>query len=101
MKGIGIKFRRQHEKYLYKIMTEKDRKKLKERKIPLKELMIRTQLKKSIDEYKSEGPHVTIAKKMKSLDMPVKIGMLMQYYISEPEASQKTKTGKKSYQIRI
>ena len=75
-------------------------KKLKERKITLNELMIRTQLKKSIDEYKSEGPHVTIAKKMKSLDMPVKIGMLMQYYISEPEASQKTKTGKTKGPIR-
>ena len=75
-------------------------KKLKERKIPLKELMIRTQLKKSIDEYRSVGPHVTIAKKMKSLDMPVKIGMLMQYYISEPESSQKTKTGKTKGPIR-
>ena len=75
-------------------------KQLKERKISLKELMIRTQLKKPIDEYKSEGPHVTIAKKMKSLDMPVKIGMLMQYYISEPESHQKTKTGKTKGPIR-
>ncbi|MBS3079413.1 ribonuclease H-like domain-containing protein [Candidatus Pacearchaeota archaeon] len=75
-------------------------KKLKERKIELKELMIRTQLKKPIEEYKSESPHVTIAKKMKELGIPVDIGMLIQYYISEPEANQKTKTGKTKGLIR-
>jgi len=75
-------------------------KKLKERKIELKEIMIRTQLKKSIDEYKSEGPHVTIAKKMKELGLPIKIGTLMEYFISEPESHQKTKTGKSKGPIR-
>ena len=75
-------------------------KKLKERKIPLTELMIRTQLKKPIDEYKSESPHVTIAKRMKELGMPVNIGMLMEYFIAEPESHQKTKTGKNKSLIR-
>ncbi len=75
-------------------------KKLKERKIDKKELMIRTQLKKSIDEYKAEGPHVTIAKKMKELNIPVNIGMIMEYFIAEPEQSQKTKTGKTKGLIR-
>jgi len=75
-------------------------KKLKERKIPQKELIIRTQLKKPIEEYKSEGPHVTIAKRMKELNLPVSIGMLMQYYIAEPESHQKTKTGKTKGPIR-
>jgi len=49
------------------------------------------------EEYKSESPHVTIAKKMKELGLPVDIGMLMQYYIAEPESHQKTKTGKKYF----
>ncbi|MCX6748638.1 MAG: DNA-directed DNA polymerase, partial [Candidatus Pacearchaeota archaeon] len=69
-------------------------KQIKERKIELKEILIRTQLKKPIEEYKSENPHVTIAKRMKQKGMPVDIGMLMQYYIAEPESHQKTKTGK-------
>jgi DNA polymerase elongation subunit (family B) len=75
-------------------------KKLKNREINLKELIIKTQLKKSIEEYKSEGPHVAIAKKMKEKNMPVDIGMLIQYYISEPEKHQKTKTGKTKALIR-
>jgi DNA polymerase I len=72
----------------------------KEREIELKEILIRTQLKKPIEEYKSESPHVAIAKKMKLLNMPVNIGMLMQYYIAEPENNQKTKTGKNKSLIR-
>ncbi len=75
-------------------------KKIKERKIKQKEILIRTQLKKPIEEYKSESPHVTIAKKMKEKNIPVDIGMLIEYYISEPEPSQKTKTGKTKALIR-
>ena len=69
-------------------------KKIKNREIELKQLIIKTQLKKPIEEYKSEGPHVAIAKKMKASGMPVDIGMLIEYYISEPE------TGKKRTLIR-
>ncbi|MBD3253041.1 hypothetical protein GF386_04880 [Candidatus Pacearchaeota archaeon] len=58
-------------------------KKLKSRKIPLKELVIKTQLKKPIEQYKAISPHVTIAKKMKEKNMPINIGMLIQFYISE------------------
>ncbi|MEN9626577.1 MAG: hypothetical protein RL557_905 [archaeon] len=58
-------------------------KKIKERKVDLSSLVIRTQLKKSIEEYKSINPHVTIAKKMRELGMPVTIGMLIEYYIAE------------------
>ncbi len=60
-------------------------KKIKERKIPLNQLLIRTQLKKPIEEYKSIPPHVLIAKKMKEMNMPVDIGMLIEYYIAESE----------------
>jgi DNA polymerase elongation subunit (family B) len=75
-------------------------KQIKERKVELKDLIIKTQLKKPIEEYKSESPHVTIAKKMREKGMPVDIGMLMQYYIAEPESHQKTKTGKTKGPIR-
>ncbi len=60
--------------------------KLKEREIPLKQLIIKTQLKKPIDEYKSINPHVVIAKKMKQKNIPVSIGTLIEYYIAEPDS---------------
>ena len=69
-------------------------KKIKNRDVPLEQLIIRTQLKKPIEEYKSEGPHVTIAKRMQKNNLPVNIGMLIQYYISESE------TGKKNSLVR-
>ncbi len=62
---------------------EKIIKQIKNRKIPLQQLIIRTQLKKPIDEYKSIPPHVEIAKKMQKLELPVDIGMLIEYYIAE------------------
>jgi len=61
-------------------------KKIKNREIELKDLIIKTQLKKPIEEYKSEGPHVAIAKKMREKEIPVDIGMLIEYYISEGES---------------
>jgi len=64
-------------------------KKIKTKKIELKQLIIKTQLKKPIEEYKAISPHVTIAKKMKEQGMPVDIGMLIEYYIAEPENGKK------------
>lgn len=75
-------------------------KQIKNREIKLKEILIRTQLKKPIEEYKSINPHVTIAKKMQALEMPIDIGMLIEYYIAEPENHQKTKTGKTKALVR-
>ncbi|MFH0831557.1 MAG: DNA-directed DNA polymerase [archaeon] len=57
--------------------------KIRKRAAEKEKLMIRTQLKKEISEYVSEGPHVAIAKKMVALGMPVDAGMLIEYYISE------------------
>jgi len=73
---------------------------IKNREIDKKEIFIRTQLKKPVEEYKSVSPHVTIAKRMKELELPVDIGMLIEYYISEPETHQKTKTGKTKALVR-
>lgn len=56
---------------------------IKKRKIGKEKLMIRTQLKKSIEEYLSEGPHVAIAKRMIAKGMPVDAGMLIEFYIAE------------------
>jgi len=57
--------------------------KIKNREIEKSKLIIRTQLKKPLSEYLSEGPHVTIARKMQQQDMPVDVGMLISYFIAE------------------
>jgi len=56
---------------------------IKKRKIDLDKLIIKTQLKKSIEEYKAVSPHVVIARRMREKGMPVNIGMLIEYYIAE------------------
>ncbi len=57
--------------------------KIRKRAVEKGKLVIRTQLKKELAEYVSEGPHVTIAKKMIAQGMPVDAGMLIEYYIAE------------------
>jgi DNA polymerase, archaea type len=64
--------------YIKKIINQ-----IKNREVPLEKLTIKTQLKKPIEEYKSIPPHVIIAKKMKAQNIPVNIGMLIEYYIAE------------------
>jgi DNA polymerase I/DNA polymerase-2 len=64
-------------------------KKIKEREIEKKELIIRTQLKKPISEYKTESPHVSIAKKMVEAGLPVDVGMLIEFYIAESKGNRK------------
>jgi DNA polymerase I/DNA polymerase-2 len=56
---------------------------LKERKIEREKIVIRTQLKKPISEYKSITPHVIAAQKMKEAGHPVDIGMPLVYFIAE------------------
>ena len=60
-------------------------KKIKERKFPKEELIIKTQLKKSLSEYKAISPHVIAAKKMKENGTLASNGNLVEYYISETE----------------
>jgi len=62
---------------------------LKERKVSREEIMIKTQLKKPISEYKSITPHVIAAQKMKEQGMPIDIGMVLQYFIAETRESKK------------
>ena len=58
-------------------------KKLKNREVELDKLIIKTGLKRPVNDYKSMGPHVLIAKRMEKLGMPVNVGMLVEYFIAE------------------
>ena len=64
-------------------------KKIKTRKIDRKDLIIKTQLKKPISEYKAISPHVVAARRMQELGIPVSQGNLIEYYISEIEGKGK------------
>jgi len=64
--------------YIKKIVKE-----VNTRKVDLKELIIRTQLKKPISEYRTISPHVIAAQKMQEKEMPIDPGTLIEYYIAE------------------
>lgn len=64
-------------------------KQIKSRKIKREELIIRTQLKKPLSEYKAISPHVIAAKKMISLGLPIDPGSLIEFYISESHEGKK------------
>jgi len=57
--------------------------KLKSRDVYMEDLMIKTQLRRDISDYVSEGPHVVAAKKMEEKGIPVSVGMVVEYYIGE------------------
>ncbi len=64
-------------------------KKIKERKITQKDILIKTQLKKPISEYKAITPHVIAAKKMQEQKIPVDMGNIIKYYIAETQGKKK------------
>ncbi|MCA9487938.1 MAG: ribonuclease H-like domain-containing protein [Nanoarchaeota archaeon] len=64
-------------------------KKIKNREVKLEELIIKTQLKKPLSEYKAISPHVVAAKKMREQEIPVTQGGLIEYYIAESESKSK------------
>jgi len=64
-------------------------KKIKKREINKEDLIIRTQLKKPLDEYKSISPHVIAARKMQEQEIPISQGNLVSYYIAETESKKK------------
>jgi DNA polymerase elongation subunit (family B) len=57
--------------------------KLKKREVDIEKLMIRTQLRRPLNEYVTEGPHVIAAKKMEAKNVPVSPGMLIEYFVGE------------------
>ena len=56
---------------------------LRSKKIEIKELTIRTQIRKDISSYENVGPHVKVAERMKELGMPVGVGTTIEYIITE------------------
>ncbi|VVB84074.1 DNA polymerase [uncultured archaeon] len=66
-------------------------KEVRERKIDLKKMTIRTQLTKPLDEYKAITPHVIAAKRMAEKEIPVDAGGLIEYYIAEAKQENKSK----------
>ncbi|NIM47137.1 MAG: hypothetical protein GTN40_03195 [Candidatus Aenigmarchaeota archaeon] len=62
-------------------------KKLKQRKIPLKDLVIIEQLTKPLSEYKAIGPHVVAARKIKERGRPVGEGMPIMFVITKGKGS--------------
>lgn len=64
-------------------------KKIKNRYVDKEELIIRTQLKKPLSEYKAISPHVIAARKMKEMEIPISEGNLISYYIAETKDKKK------------
>jgi len=64
-------------------------KKIKNREIKKEDIMIKTQLKKPIEEYKAITPHVIAAKKMIEAESPVTEGGIIEYYIAETKTKSK------------
>jgi DNA polymerase I/DNA polymerase-2 len=62
-------------------------KKLKEKKIPLKDLIIIEQLTKPLSEYKVIGPHVVAAMKIKERGRPLGEGMPIMFIITKGKGS--------------
>lgn len=52
-------------------------------KVDLEELVIHTQLKKPIEEYKSEGPHVAAARRLRREGKEVEPGMTITYIVEK------------------
>ena len=64
-------------------------KKIKNREINKSELIIRSQLRKPLSEYKAISPHVVAAKKMIEQEIPVSQGNLIEYFIAETRENHK------------
>jgi len=62
---------------------------LKERKIDKEDIMIKTQLKKPLQEYKAITPHVIAAEKIKEKGEPIDVGMLIKFFIAETREKKK------------
>jgi len=56
---------------------------IRDKKIPMNELIIQTQLRKSIEEYEQRGPHVAVAEKMLEKGMIVGAGSTIRFIICE------------------
>ncbi len=69
--------------------TQEVIKKINAREVPMEDLIIRTQLKKPLSDYKAVSPHVIAARKMIEAHIPTSAGNLIEYYIAEPKEKSK------------
>jgi len=56
---------------------------IKDKKVDINNMIIQTQLKKSIESYQVEGPHVFVAKKMIEQGIDVDVGSVIRYVVAE------------------
>lgn len=64
-------------------------KKIKTRKVSKEDLIIKTQLKKPLSEYKATTPHVIAARRMIQKKLPIDAGTLIKYYIADLKQKKK------------
>jgi DNA polymerase elongation subunit (family B) len=62
---------------------------LKNRSVSPGDLIIKTKLRRPLGEYKSKGPHVIAAEKMKAKGKNVTTGMIVEYYIGQVSSKAK------------
>ncbi|MBS3814970.1 MAG: DNA polymerase [Hadesarchaea archaeon] len=62
-------------------------KSIKKGEVDLEDLIIHTQLKKSLEEYKSRGPHVAAAERLKEAGEEVEPGMTITYIVERGSGS--------------
>lgn len=61
--------------------------KIRKRQVSIQDITMRTQLGKSLDEYKVMGPHIEVAKRLRSEGHDVHEGMVISYIISKGSGS--------------
>ncbi len=82
------------EKLLEIVLKENDTKKaleyvkgvvadLKDKKVPIEQVIIHTQLQKEILDYSSKGPHVAVAQRLKNLGRNVAPGTMIKYVVTQ------------------
>ena len=82
------------EKLLEIVLKENDTKKaleyvkgivadLKNKKVPIEQVIIHTQLQKEILDYSSKGPHVAVAQRLKNLGRDVAPGTMIKYVVTQ------------------
>ncbi len=63
--------------------------KVKQRKVPKEEIIIKTMLQKPLSEYKAISPHVIAARKMQEREIPISGGNMIEYFIAETREKKK------------
>lgn len=58
-------------------------KEVRDKKIPIKKMVMRTQLKKDVDSYDQIGPHVMVARKLREKGINVGVGSVINFVVGE------------------